>query len=231
MSVVNQRDRFEETEQTRPTAPLDGDVPWILETATFGLGCFWMPDALFGLTKGVWRTRVGYAGGTKDKPRYDDLGNHTECVQVHFDPAVVSYGELLGVMWAAHDATKPSYVDQYASIVLANDEHQLEAARSCAAALAALYEKPLHTRIERLDGFWLAEDYHQKYYLQNDEELMEDFWGTYPSLEDFIDSPTAARVNGYMGGQGTPERLAWEIGLFGLSASAQVRLGDTVMRR
>ncbi|NTW28234.1 MAG: peptide-methionine (S)-S-oxide reductase MsrA [Coriobacteriia bacterium] len=231
MSGYNEEDRFAETEQTRPRPPLDDIVPWTLETATFAMGCFWLPDARFGLTKGVWRTRVGYAGGTKLDPTYHDLGDHTECVQVQFDPTVVSYNELLGVMWASHNPTSPAYTRQYESIVLANDEEQLELAHKSAAALEALYGKRLYTRIELLKRFWPAEDYHQKYHLQNDEEMMADFWSMFPTLQDFVDSPTAARVNGYLTGEGTPERLIGEIGLFGLSEEGQLRLGDIVMRR
>jgi len=231
MTGKNEEDRFAETEQTRHRPPLDEMAPWDLETATFALGCFWLPDARFGLTKGVWRTSVGYAGGTKDDPTYHDLGDHSECVQIQFDPSVVSYGELLAVMWAAHDTTQPSYVSQYASIVLAHDDIQFEIAQESLAALEALLGQKMHTRIERTGRFWLAEDYHQKYHLQNDEVLMEDFWGMYPSLREFIDSPTAARVNGFMAGEGTPARLAWEINLFGLSPAGRARLGDIVMKR
>lgn len=231
MSGKNERDRFAETEQTRQRPPLDEMIPWTLETAAFALGCFWLPEARFGLTKGVWRTRVGYAGGTKDDPTYHDLGDHSECVQIQFDPTIVSYGELLAIVWEAHDTTQPCYVSQYASIVLAHDDTQFAIAQESVAALEALYGHRVHTRVERLERFWLAEDYHQKYYLQNDDVLMEDFWGAYPSLHEFIDSPTAARVNGFVAGEGTPARLAWEADLFGLSETGRSRLGDIVMKR
>lgn len=88
------------------------------ETATFGVGCFWGPDAQFGALDGVVRTRVGYAGGTKIDPTYHSLGDHTEVFQLDFDPDVVSYTDLLDHVFRSHDPRSQTRKTQYQNIVL-----------------------------------------------------------------------------------------------------------------
>jgi len=73
------------------------------ETATFALGCFWGPDASFGALEGVVRTRVGYAGGTTEGPTYKMIGDHTETIEIDYDPAVISYRELLEIFFDSHN--------------------------------------------------------------------------------------------------------------------------------
>lgn len=173
----------------------------------------------------MWRTRVGYAGGRAQEPTYRSIQDHTECFQVDFDPGVVSYEALLELVWAGHDATRRAPKTQYASLVLAHDGPQLELARASAAALEARSGRQVVTRIEPLGTFWVAEDYHQKYYLRNDRALMEEFRQMYGDDEAaFRESPTAARVNGYVAGAGASSVLGREIGAFGLSARAMARL-------
>lgn len=73
--------------------------------ATFALGCFWAPDSFFGTTKGVIRTRVGFTGGTKDLPQYRNLGDHTEAIELDYDPNEITYDKLLDIFWTHHDPT------------------------------------------------------------------------------------------------------------------------------
>lgn len=73
--------------------------------ATFALGCFWAPDAYFGATKGVIRTRVGFTGGSKGAPTYRNLGDHTEAIELDYDPNEISYKQLLDIFWEIHDPT------------------------------------------------------------------------------------------------------------------------------
>lgn len=85
----------------QPSVPTGG-----LRTIAFGMQCFWGAESLLGATPGVIRTKVGYAGGTNpDPPAYRNLGDHTEAVEVQFDPAVISLEQLFGIFWANHDAT------------------------------------------------------------------------------------------------------------------------------
>jgi peptide-methionine (S)-S-oxide reductase len=172
----------------------------------------------------VWRTRVGYAGGTSPDPTYHRLGDHSECVQVDFDPARVSYDDLLGMFWQLHDARRPAYSEQYASLVLAQDEEQLAAARAFRDRLAVRAGSPLTTRIAPLEVFTPAEDYHQKYRLRSDRALAAEFRAMLPDQTAFRESTAAARVNGYMGGGGSPDDLAAEIDLYGLSEAGRERL-------
>ncbi len=112
----------------------------------------------------MWRTRVGYAGGTSENPTYRSMGDHTECFQVDFDPGVVSYDDLLQLAWQSHDPTRQAFKTQYASLILAHDEAQLAAARASAMRLEAAPRRKVVTRIEPLVRFWPAEEYHQHYY-------------------------------------------------------------------
>ncbi len=99
------------------------------ETASFALGCFWNPDAQFGGLDGVIRTRVGYAGGEKENPTYQDLGNHTETTQIDYDSEEISYEELLEKFWEFHDYTEKKK-DQYKSVIFYHDEEQKEKAEA-----------------------------------------------------------------------------------------------------
>jgi methionine-S-sulfoxide reductase len=199
--------------------PIDLAVPDGLLTATFGNGCFWAPDARFGLLEGVWRTRVGYAGGELQQPTYRTIGDHTECFQVDYDPSAISYDDLLELFWQSHEPTMPAYKTQYASLILANDDEQLARARESAERYGRLIGAHVVTRIEPLRTFWLAEAYHQKYHLRQDRLLMAEFRSFYPHDTEFIASTAAARANGYLyGGQCT--RLERDLPQLGLSQEA-----------
>ncbi len=87
------------------------------ETATFALGCFWGPDARFGSFDGVIRTRVGYAGGTTADPTYHDIGNHTEAVQLEYDPSEITYTTLLMIALESHDPRRQPSKRQYQHIL------------------------------------------------------------------------------------------------------------------
>lgn len=169
---------------------------------------------------GVVRTRVGYAGGTTPDPTYRSIGDHTECVQVDYDPRLVSYDDLLAVFWTAHRPLMPAYSRQYASVILAPDEERLETASHSKQALESA-RGPLYTDIVRLDRFYVAEDYHQKYRLRGTPQLMREFQAMCPDETAFRESTAAARVNGYLDGWGGVHDLEAEIGSFGLSARGQ----------
>lgn len=96
------------------------------ERATFGLGCFWGPDADFGALDGVVRTRVGYAGGTKADPSYHALGDHTEVLQVDFDPDTLTYREIVDEIFRSHYPNKQTGNRQYHNVVLTANESQHE---------------------------------------------------------------------------------------------------------
>lgn len=182
-----------------------------------------------GLVNGVWRTRVGYAGGDYQDPTYADLGDQAECVQIDFDPTVISYGELVDLMFALHDPAGNAGYGQYAYLVLAQDDEQLKVAQERAQAAGEKLGKPLTVRVELLKKFWLAEDYHQKYYLRGDPTLLAQFRAMFGNDEAALrDSTAAMRVNGYVGQSGTQARLAEEIASFGLTDAARAHLVSLV---
>ena len=147
-----------------------------MATAVFGLGCFWGAERLFWNTPGVYSTAVGYAGGYTPNPTYQEVCSgrtgHTEAVLVVFDPAQVSYEQLLAVFWEGHDPTQGmrqgnDVGTQYRSAAYWADESQraaLEASRAAfAERLAAAGFGDITTEIGEAPTFYYAEDYHQQY--------------------------------------------------------------------
>jgi peptide-methionine (S)-S-oxide reductase len=177
-----------------------------------------------GLLEGVIRTRVGYMGGTTADPTYENLGDHTETVQLDYDPTVISYEELLTVFFGGHDCAVGGIKRQYMSVVFFHDAEQERLARETRAALEARLGTAVQTQILPAITFYLAEDYHQKHGLQGYESFMREFRAMYPEFADIVDSTSAARVNGYLYGYGTKGQLRRELGSLGLSEEAQNRL-------
>lgn len=163
------------------------------------------------------RTRVGYAGGSRENPSYRDLGDHSEAVQMDFDPSKVSFAELLGVFWDSHDPWRRPWSRQYMAAVFCHDEGQRRAAEETRDRLAREGGRPVETPILPYAGFYLAEDYHQKHALQRYPELMEELAAHYPDMRGITASTAAARINGFVAGYGGCERLGKEIRGFGLS--------------
>jgi peptide-methionine (S)-S-oxide reductase len=144
---------------------------------------------------------------------------------VDFDPSVISYAHLVDLVLTSHDPRWKARKAQYASIVLAHDEQQLAVAQERTAHFSAALGAPLATRVEPLEHFWLAEDYHQKYYLRNDRLLSADFRAMFDGDESaFRESTSAARVNGYVAGHGDRVQLASEIAFLGLSDNSRALL-------
>ena len=154
---------------------------------------------------------MGYTGGTTPDPTYRRLGDHTETVQVDFDPATVGYGELLESFWRSHNASRPGWSRQYMSAVFSVDEQQERLARDVKEHLEKSRGRELRTEILPASRFYLAEDYHQKYILQGDHLLNREFRLMYPEFADFVDSAAAAKVNGYLYGCGSLEQVRTEL--------------------
>lgn len=170
------------------------------------------------------RTRVGYAGGTKENPTYRQMGNHTETFQVDYDADLISYGDLLDIYWSSHDPFRRIMSRQYMNIIFVHDEEQERLARK--SLLEREHKGTVYTEIVPFSKFYMAEDYHQKYYLQNTPKLMDEFKRIYPDFNDFVNSTAAARVNGYAGGYGDSASLSRELEELGLSAD-----GEAVLQR
>ena len=159
---------------------MQGPFPDNMEHAVFGLGCFWGAERRFWETRGVYVTAAGYAGGVTPNPTYEEVcsGNtgHTEVVLVVYDPAFISYGQLLKVFWESHDPTQGmrqgnDIGTQYRSAIYTADDAQQRSARQSLdlyqAELTAAGHGPITTEILPLDTFYYAEDYHQQYLAKN----------------------------------------------------------------
>jgi len=148
------------------------------EEAIFGGGCFWCTEAIYKRVKGVEKVEPGYAGGDVENPSYrlvcSGTTGHAEVVRVTFDPAVISYKDLVDIFWYAHDPTTLNRQGndigtQYRSIILTkNDQQQKIAEKSLKeASESGAFRKPIVTVIEALDTFYPAEDYHFDYFATN----------------------------------------------------------------
>jgi peptide-methionine (S)-S-oxide reductase len=176
-------------------------APEDTETATLALGCFWGPDVTFGAVEGVVRTRVGYAGGTHSNPTYHDLGDHSEAIQVEYDPTVVSFADLLDVAVANHDPRRQPRKRQYQSVLFFESDDERDAIETRLAEIPVAVE----TRVEPLDTFSLAEDYHQKYNLRSDAARLAAFEAAGYDDAAIRESPAAARLNAAVAGKDVPE--------------------------
>jgi len=180
---------------------------------------------------GVVRTRVGYSGGTKKNPTYHDLGDHSETLQLDFDPSRISYENLLEVFWKSHEPTARSWSRQYRAAVFFENETQKKIALETRFREAFRTKGEIFTEILPASRFYQAEDYHQKYYLQQDRFLSREFQTIYPHFQDVVNSTAAARVNGYLAGHGNLENVEEELALLGLSPEANRRLAKIAASR
>lgn len=167
---------------------------------------------------------MGYTGGSSKNPTYHNLADHTETVQFDFDPAKVSYEELVARFFAVHDASRSSSKRQYMSAIFVHDAEQDRIARTLLDKVQAESEGLLRTLIIPLTDFYLAEDYHQKYALQGDRVLSREYRAMYPNIWDLVDSAAATRVNAYLYGCGTAELLSADLDSLGLSEAGKARL-------
>src|SRR2546423_15076218 len=144
------------------------------EKAMFGAGCFWGVEETFRNLKGILSTAVGYAGGTKENPTYEDVctdrTGHAEVVEVEFDPSQIAYDELLDVFWENHNPTTlnrqgPDVGTQYRSAIFYHTPEQKQLAEGSKAQLQASgrFQRPIVTEITQASTFYPAEDYHQRY--------------------------------------------------------------------
>jgi peptide-methionine (S)-S-oxide reductase len=145
------------------------------ELAYFGGGCFWCTEAVFGRVKGVLSVTPGYAGGKRENPTYEQVSTgatgHAEVIKVEFDPSLISYAQLLDIFWHVHDPTSLNKQGadegtQYRSVILYGDDTQkIQADTSLQMAqLSGEFSQPIVTKIEPLDQFYTAEEYHKNYF-------------------------------------------------------------------
>jgi peptide-methionine (S)-S-oxide reductase len=151
------------------------------ETATFGTGCFWCTEAIFQQVEGVIKVTSGYSGGRVVNPSYKEVctgtTGHAECLNIEYDPAKVTFDELLEMFWQVHDPTTINRQGndigtQYRSVVFYHNKEQKAAVEKYKAALdkSGAWDNPIVTGLEPFVKFYPAEDYHQNYYNSNKGE-------------------------------------------------------------
>jgi peptide-methionine (S)-S-oxide reductase len=149
-----------------------------LQTATLAGGCFWCLEAVYDELKGVQSVESGYAGGHVDNPSYRAVctgtTGHAEVVQIHFDPNIISYRDLLNVFFTIHDPTTlnrqgADIGTQYRSAIFYHDDEQKRIAEETIQELNAqkIWDNPIVTEVTKFDKFFQAEDYHQEYFANN----------------------------------------------------------------
>lgn len=149
-----------------------------LEIATFGAGCFWCVEAVFQRLEGVEKVASGYSGGTVKNPSYKEVctgrTGHAEVIQVHYDPDIISFEELLEVFWQTHDPTTLNRQGndvgtQYRSAIFYHNENQKKLAETYKKKLneQKVFPNPIVTEITPFEAFYVAEDYHQNYFNEN----------------------------------------------------------------
>jgi peptide-methionine (S)-S-oxide reductase len=161
---------------TSPNAQSDSPTETVTEMATLGGGCFWCVEAVFERIPGIRAVVSGYAGGKTPNPTYKEVcegsTGHAEVVQIEFEPARISYENLLKLFWQAHDPTTPNRQGadvgtQYRSIILYHNDAQKQAAERSRQAATSALGQPVATEIVPLKRFYPAEEYHQDYFRKN----------------------------------------------------------------
>lgn len=170
--------KLKKEKKTMSDVNTSGSSSMALDTATFGTGCFWCTEAIFQQLDGVEKVTSGYSGGTVENPTYEQVTSkatgHAECLNVLYDPAKISFDELLEVFWQTHDPTTlnrqgADVGPQYRSVVFYHNEEQKTKTAKYKAELdkSGAFSNPIVTTIEQFKTFYPAEAYHQNYYNNN----------------------------------------------------------------
>ena len=169
---------------------------------------------------------MGYAGGTTSSPNYHNIGDHSETVQVDYDPTQITYEKLLDAFWHSHNPTAGTMPTQYRSVIFYHNGAQETAALESMAREETRLGRKIMTAVIPYTNFYLAEDYHQKYYLRSNPVLFRELYSIYPDPGDLLNSTAAARLNGYIGGFGDEATVLSQLDKLGLSEAGreEVRL-------
>ena len=186
------------------------------EKAYFAMGCFWGSEALLASAPGVMATRVGFSGGTLPDPDYSAIGDHVETVEVLYDPAVISYQQLLQHFWRHHNSRAKPIFRQYASAVFCLRPEQIKLAKEQREAWQAKGKEKVLTAILPATEFYPASIAHQKYYLQQDPVLLQSL-----PEKDRLDTVLAAKLNAVSGRAGERSDLEKTMSELGIDVKSQ----------
>lgn len=158
------------------------------------------------------------------------MGDHTEVVQLDYDPRIITYEELLKIFWDSHQPTTQSFSRQYMKAVFYHNPEQRETALASKSDLEQKVDSAVKTGVVPIRSFTSAEGYHQKFMLKNNGGLHKEMATTYPQHADYVNSTAVARLNGYAGGYGTKDQALAEIDILGLSPEGKNRLKEIARR-
>ena len=187
--------------------------------AYFAMGCFWGSEALMASAPGVVSTRVGFSGGTFPSPSYSAIGDHVETVEVLYNPAVITYPELLRHFWRHHNSRAKPIFRQYASAIFCVEKAQLDIAKKERKAWQAHGEEEVLTAILPAREFFPAAENHQKYYLQQDTVLFSGL-----PEKDRLHTLLATKLNAISGRAGDRAAIARTLEELGVDEVAQQNL-------
>lgn len=180
------------------------------------------------MVEGIYRTRVGYCGGIEDNPSYRNIKDYSEAFEFDYDGDLITYDSIIETFWYSHTPENRTGKTQYKSIIFYRNQEEKIIAEDSRKRFENQVGRSFNTEIRPLSKFYLAENYHQKFFLQNVQEIRKDFIEIYPNIMDFINSTSAMKVNSYCKGNGTLKRLKQEIESFGLSSQGEKALLDIV---
>jgi len=163
---------------------------------------------------------VGYTGGSTKSPSYYNLADHTESIQIDFDPTITSYSDLLQLFWNSHSTALPFINKQYMSAIFYSNEQQEKEALSSKKGQEKY--KFCFTKILPLESWTNAENYHQKYYLRNEEEILNIL--NFETEVNVRESHIACRLNGYVAGKGEFQDFERELKEWNLSEEVKTKL-------
>jgi len=177
-----------------------------LETITFGMGCFWGPEARFGYLPGVAKTRVGYAGGKEGQPTSKNTLDYTEVLQIQYNPELLSLDEILTQFFDQHNTTREPYSIKYRSVLFYQNEEQKEKMYQKVEEMKQKYGV-IYTTVEPFEQFYEEGTRHQKYYLQRWKPVYKTWCQLHLGENSLVESTLAARLNGLSRGCGTLEEI------------------------
>lgn len=158
------------------------------------------------------------------------MGDHTEAVQLDYDPNVITYDELLAVFWDSHNPSSQSFSRQYMNAIFYQNTEQRDIALATKSDLEKKIDDSVKTAIVPMNSFTMAEDYHQKYMLKSYRNLKNEMEHVYPRHLDFVNSTAVTRLNGYAGGYGAEQQLSKELERLGLSSEGMKELTGIIRR-
>ena len=161
-------------------------------------------------------------------PTYRNMGDHTETVQVDYDPERITYAQLLEIFWGSHQPTSRNWSRQYMNAIFYHDDEQRRLAMDSKAVVEQKIDGTVRSQVLPLRAFTMAENYHQKYILKQHAKLKSELSRVYPQHQDFVASTAVARLNGYAGGNGTRNQLSRELEILGLSDKGKQVLSEMV---